>query len=100
MYFGLIVGSLDKGDMSQEVIEDILQEHSTLKSDVLVRAVKPAYDQVFDFVMKMDLDSDDDGQTHEALKEKAGVKFLETLLDANNGLMLQLVMNEDQFGKQ
>ena len=102
MYFGLIVGSLDKGDMSEEVIENILQEHASVKSEVLVRAVKPAYDQVFDFVMKMDVDSDDDdgGQTQEALKERSGVKFLESLLEANNGLMLELVMSEDQFGKQ
>ena len=100
MYFGLIVGSLNKGDMSEEVIENIVQEHSSVKSEVLVRSVKPAFDQVFDFVMKMDLDSDDDGQKHEALKERSGVKFLETLLEANNGLMLELVMSEDQFGKQ
>ena len=100
MYFGLIVGSLNKGDMSEEVIENIVQEHASVKSEVLVRAVKPAYDQVFDFVMKMDLDSDDDGQTQETLKERSGVKFLETLLEAKNGLMLELVMSEDQFGQQ
>ena len=81
MYFGLIVGSLNKGDMSEEVIENIVQENSSVKSEVLVRSVKPAFDQVFDFVVKIDLDSH---ETQEALKERSGVKFLVTLLEANN----------------
>ena len=58
--------------MSEEVIVNIMQEHST---------VKPAFDQVFDFVIKRDLDSH---EPQEALTERSGVKFLETLLEANN----------------
>ena len=87
---------LDKEDMSEEVIVNIMQEHSTVKANFSVRTFKPAFDQVFDFVVKIDLDSH---ETQEALKERSGVNFLETLLEAmHNGIMLELVMSEDPFG--
>ena len=95
-YFGLIVGALDQGDMSENILENIVHQHSTLEEDVSVKAIKPAFDQVFDYVMKLDINSDD-GETEEALQEQSGLKSLETLLEANNGILLELVMSETEF---
>ena len=95
-YFGLIVGDFNQGHITKEGLENIVHQHSSLDTQVSVKAVKPSFDKVFDYVMKLDNHEDQEGKER-ALKKTSAVQLLETMLEDNNGLMIELVMSETEF---
>ena len=95
-YYGIIVGD---DSMSGKTLQDIVEHHDHLDSQVSVKSVKHSYDAVFDFVMKVDMNPSGE-ISEEMMKEKSGVRSLQTMLEENNGLMIELVMDEAEFDQE
>ena len=85
--------------MSGQVLQDVVEHDDQLNRQVSVKSVKPSFDAVFDYVMKLDIKSGEE-LSEEVMENKSGVRTLQKMLEDNNGLMIELVMDQAEFDQE
>jgi hypothetical protein len=97
LFFGLIKG---KRRLNQDSIAKLIKVRS--EHPIQVKKTKNKFDEVFDYMVKVENMSPDEEEAHKNFEEKKlkkslGLEYLDNLLNTGEGLLTEVMMTEGDW---
>ena len=97
LFFGLIKG---RRRLNQDSIAKLIKVRS--EHPIQVKKTKNKFDEVFDYMVKVEYMSPDEEEAHKNFEEKKlkkslGLEYLDNLLNTGEGLLTEVMMTEGDW---
>ena len=97
LFFGLIKG---RRRLNQDSIAKLIKLRS--EHPIQVKKTKNTFDEVFDYMVKVENMSEDEEEAHKNFEEKKlkkslGLEYLDNLLNTGEGLLTEVMMTEGDW---